>query len=48
MLDCGLNAQTVLNFLPMPLIHSSKFTSLVPWNPRDSETQIDGVSRKIR
>ncbi len=28
MLDCGLTAQTILNFLPLPLVHSQKFQSL--------------------
>ncbi|KAG4077555.1 hypothetical protein HA402_002982 [Bradysia odoriphaga] len=43
MLDCGLTAQTILNFLPLPLVHSQKFQSLPNWiSPRDHDSQIDG------
>uniref|UniRef100_U5EXK7 Putative cleavage and polyadenylation specificity factor cpsf subunit n=1 Tax=Corethrella appendiculata TaxID=1370023 RepID=U5EXK7_9DIPT len=41
MLDCGLSVNSVLNFLPMPLVQSSKFQSLPNWNCRDSEIQLD-------
>lgn len=43
MLDCGLTSQTVLNFLPLPLVHSLRFSSLSNWVPRDTDIQIDGV-----
>lgn len=43
MLDCGLSSQTVLNFLPMPLVQSSRFQSLPNWIcPREHDAQIDG------
>ena len=46
MLDCGLNMQTVLNFMPMPLVPSARFNSLPNWLPRDNQQdwQIEGVS----
>ncbi|GAB0091728.1 Integrator complex subunit 9 [Sergentomyia squamirostris] len=42
MLDCGLNVRTVLNFLPLPLVQSSRFSSLPNFIPRDHDSQIDG------
>lgn len=45
MLDCGLTAQTVLNFLPLPLVQSSRLQSLPNWTPARGEhdtPQIDG------
>lgn len=43
MLDCGLTANSILNFLPLPLVHSPKFQSLPNWiSPRDHDSQIDG------
>lgn len=43
MLDCGLTCQTVLNFLPSPLVQSSRFQSLPNWIcPRDHDAQADG------
>ena len=43
MLDCGLTSQTVLNFLPLPLVQSSRFQSLSNWiSPRDHDSQVDG------
>lgn len=45
MLDCGLSVSSVLNFLPLPLVQSAKFQSLLNWNCRDPEIQLeDGVS----
>ncbi|CAG2057815.1 unnamed protein product [Timema podura] len=42
MLDCGLTAQTVLNFLPMPLVPSTRLDSLPGWMPRDcSDSQLE-------
>lgn len=45
MLDCGLNMQSVLSFMPMPMVPSSKFNSLPTWLPRDNyqDWQIEGV-----
>lgn len=43
MLDCGLSSQTVLNFLPLPLVQSSRFQSLPNWIcPREHDSQVDG------
>ena len=46
MLDCGLNMQSVLNFMPMPMVPSARFNSLPNWVPRDNyqDWQIEGVS----
>lgn len=45
MLDCGLNMQSVLSFMPMPMVPSAKFDSLPNWTPRDNyqDWQIEGV-----
>lgn len=45
MLDCGLNMQSVLNFMPMPIVPSARFNSLSNWVPRDNyqDWQIEGV-----
>ena len=45
MLDCGLNMQSVLHFMPMPMVPSAKFNSLPSWLPRDNhqDWQIEGV-----
>ncbi|XP_065343585.1 integrator complex subunit 9 isoform X2 [Cloeon dipterum] len=43
MLDCGLWAASVTNFLPMPLVPSQRLNSLNSWVPRDcSDPQLDG------
>ncbi|KAF6213099.1 hypothetical protein GE061_010814 [Apolygus lucorum] len=43
MLDCGLSAQTALNFIPLPLVPSSRLANLPSWLPRESvETQLEG------
>ncbi|XP_055376990.1 integrator complex subunit 9 [Condylostylus longicornis] len=43
MLDCGLSAQSVLNFLPLPLVQSSKLANLANWIPsREHDPQMDG------
>lgn len=43
MLDCGLTAQTVLNFLPLPLVQSARLQCLPNWIPsRDHDAQVDG------
>lgn len=45
MLDCGLSAHTVLNFLPLPLVHSPRLNSLPGWMPREcSDSHLEGVS----
>ncbi|XP_034943650.1 integrator complex subunit 9 [Chelonus insularis] len=36
MLDCSLNMQTILNFMPIPLVPSAKCNSLPNWLPRDN------------
>lgn len=49
MLDCGLNMQSFLNFMPMPMVPSAKFNSLPTWLPRDNhqDWQIEGVSNFV-
>lgn len=43
MLDCGLNMQSALNFLPLPLVQSSRFQTFPNWiSSRDHDTQADG------
>lgn len=43
MLDCGLSAQTVSNFLPLSLVQNSKAQCLPNWiPPRDHDNQLDG------
>lgn len=43
MFDCGLTSHTVLNFLPLPLVQSSRFQSLPNWIClREHDAQIDG------
>lgn len=46
MLDCGLNMQSILHFMPLPMVPSSKFNSLPTWLPRDNQQdwQVEGVS----
>ena len=44
MLDCGLDICTILNYLPIPLIPSSRLASLPTWKPKDQVIpQLDGV-----
>lgn len=39
--------EPILNFLPLPLVQSSKFTSCTNWNhPRVNESQLDGELKK--
>lgn len=49
MLDCGLNMQSILHFMPMPMVPSSRFNSLPTWIPRDNQQdwQIEGVSSRF-
>ncbi|XP_071440808.1 integrator complex subunit 9 [Hetaerina americana] len=43
MLDCGLSSHTVLNFLPLPLVPSTRINNLPNWMPRDSvDAQLEG------
>uniref|UniRef100_A0A3Q3LNH8 Integrator complex subunit 9 n=1 Tax=Mastacembelus armatus TaxID=205130 RepID=A0A3Q3LNH8_9TELE len=35
MLDCGLDTTSVLNFLPLPLVHSSRLSKLPGWVSKD-------------
>lgn len=43
----GLVMETVLDFLPLPLVQSSKFSSCPNWNhPRINESQLDGELKK--
>ncbi|KAL1123383.1 hypothetical protein AAG570_002465 [Ranatra chinensis] len=43
MLDCGLSVHTALNFLPLPLVPSSRLLNLPSWMPRESEgSQLEG------
>jgi hypothetical protein len=49
MLDCGLSTQTVLNFLPLPLVPSARLNNLQGWMPRDvSDPQLEGVRMLFR
>ncbi|RLU21019.1 hypothetical protein DMN91_007635 [Ooceraea biroi] len=44
MLDCGLNMQSILHFMPLLMVPNSKFNSLPNWLPRDNQQdwQIEG------
>lgn len=45
MLDCGLITQTVLNFLPLPLVPSARLNNLPSWVPRNCpDPRLEGVS----
>lgn len=45
MLDCGLDINSALHFLPLPLVSSKRYSNLPTWVPRDgSDVQLDGVS----
>ncbi|XP_018344280.1 PREDICTED: integrator complex subunit 9 [Trachymyrmex septentrionalis] len=39
MLDCGLNMQSILHFMPLPMVPSNKFNSLPTWLPRNDNQQ---------
>ena len=45
MLDCGLDINSALHFLPLPLVTSKRLSQLSSWIPRDSPDagQLDGV-----
>lgn len=46
MLDCGLDINSALHFLPLPLVSSKRLAGLPTWVPRDTSEaiQLDGVS----
>lgn len=48
MLDCGLSVNSVLNFLPLPLVQSARFHSLPNWNCRDPDIQLDDGVRLLK
>lgn len=45
MLDCGLDINSALHFLPLPLVASKRLASLPTWIPRDTQDAglLDGV-----
>lgn len=44
MLDCGLDINSALHFLPLPLVTNKRLSQLPSWIPRDSSdtVQLDG------
>jgi hypothetical protein len=45
MLDCGLSMQSVLNFLPLSFVPSSRLLNLPNWMPTDvSDSDLEGVN----
>lgn len=44
MLDCGLSMQSVLNFLPLSFVPTSRLLNLSHWMPPDvSDAELEGV-----
>lgn len=44
MLDCGLSIQTVLNFLPLSFVPSTRLLNLANWVPHDGvDPELEGV-----
>nr|DBA25472.1 TPA: hypothetical protein GDO54_009852 [Pyxicephalus adspersus] len=41
MLDCGLDMTSVLNFLPLPLVHSTRLAKLPGWVSKDGNSQLE-------
>uniref|UniRef100_A0A674NH28 Integrator complex subunit 9 n=1 Tax=Takifugu rubripes TaxID=31033 RepID=A0A674NH28_TAKRU len=41
MLDCGLDTTSVLNFLPLPLVHSPRLSKLPGWNSKDGTLNLE-------
>uniref|UniRef100_A0A3B3DJD3 Integrator complex subunit 9 n=1 Tax=Oryzias melastigma TaxID=30732 RepID=A0A3B3DJD3_ORYME len=41
MLDCGLDTTSVLNFLPLPLVHSPRLSKLPGWIPKDGTMNLE-------
>ena len=44
MLDCGLDLAPVLNFMPIPLVHSTKLSQLTRVTSKEKPA-LDGVSK---
>lgn len=43
MFDCGLDATSVLGFLPLPLVLSTRLSNLPLWTPREAgDAQLEG------
>lgn len=47
MLDCGLDINPALHFLPLPLVASKRLSNLPNWIPKDTQDAalLDGVSQ---
>uniref|UniRef100_A0A3P8WQI5 Integrator complex subunit 9 n=1 Tax=Cynoglossus semilaevis TaxID=244447 RepID=A0A3P8WQI5_CYNSE len=41
MLDCGLDTTSVLNFLPLPLVHSPRLSKLPGWVSKDATVNLE-------
>ncbi|AWP19744.1 putative integrator complex subunit 9 isoform 2 [Scophthalmus maximus] len=41
MLDCGLDTTSVLNFLPLPLVHSPRLSKLPSWVSKDGAVNLE-------
>ncbi|KAK5880423.1 hypothetical protein CesoFtcFv8_023453 [Champsocephalus esox] len=41
MLDCGLDTTSVLNFLPLPLVHSPRLSKLPGWVSKDGSANLE-------
>uniref|UniRef100_A0A3P9Q0R5 Integrator complex subunit 9 n=1 Tax=Poecilia reticulata TaxID=8081 RepID=A0A3P9Q0R5_POERE len=41
MLDCGLDTTSVLNFLPLPLVHSPRLSKLPGWVSKDGSLNLE-------
>ncbi|KAG7261595.1 hypothetical protein CRUP_010011 [Coryphaenoides rupestris] len=41
MLDCGLDTTSVLNFLPLPLVHSPRLSKLPGWVSKDGAINLE-------
>uniref|UniRef100_A0A3B5LKL4 Integrator complex subunit 9 n=1 Tax=Xiphophorus couchianus TaxID=32473 RepID=A0A3B5LKL4_9TELE len=41
MLDCGLDTTSVLNFLPLPLVHSPRLSKLPGWISKDGSINLE-------
>ncbi|XP_039593987.1 integrator complex subunit 9 [Polypterus senegalus] len=41
MLDCGLDMTSVLNFIPLPLVHSSRLSTLPSWIMKDGNSILE-------
>jgi hypothetical protein len=45
MLDCGLDMAPVLNFMPIPLVHSARLAQLAKFTSKD-QPALDGELRE--